>query len=166
MQKWLFTCWHVTQQIFAQLTKWILRRFSEWKNQRSHRSKCTLSHIILTGKRYWIRKVNLLEYMKKTLTDWKYAAHFPQCMMPFDQYYFWYPAMLTQKAVSLSMLSVICVSLHVATSPQLSLLFINLCGISHPTVTTQRTRRMRLKRNPVVRTFIACNFAFWVGWSQ
>lgn len=32
-------------------------------------------------------------------------------------------------------------------------LLTNLCGVSHPTVTIQRTRRLRSKRNQVVSTF-------------
>lgn len=59
--------------------------------------------------------------------------------------------MLIPKAVSFSIRIVVCIVFHEAPGhfSRLS----NLCDISHPTVTTQRTRRRRSKRSPAVRMF-------------
>lgn len=131
----------------------------EWKSQLSHWSKLTLRHHVLPDKTRWSSKVNVLECRKNTERLETCSIGSLLCvgfllitialiavLMVSGVLLCW-----LHKAFSLGMLIVTCISLHAATSPtHRSPFFINLWDISHPTVTIQKTRRLRSKRNPAV----------------
>lgn len=98
---------------------------SEWKSQLSYWSRLTLSHHVLTDKTHWSSKVNLLEHRKNIGRLETCSVGSSLCVRCLLTRIALIAVLmvsgillcLLQKAVSLCVLIVICISLHAATSP-------------------------------------------------